>query len=152
MKNFIRLVAILSIAIWIGLAASKAAAQDSCPIGKVCLDQTTANRLYDVATQLVEAKDVINKMLTERQASDAAIASALKTIEGWQGLDAINNQIILKQKDVIALYENTLRTYAGLVDSLEKRLNKPKSAWSRFVDILKNAAILLAGVSLGRGI
>ena len=129
-----------------------AAAQDICPTGKVCIDQSTANRLFDVANQLVEAKDVIAKMLAERGASDAAIASAMKTIEGWQSLDAINNTIIAKQKDVIALYERTITLYAGLVDGLEKRLSKPKSAWSRFVDILKNAAILLAGVSLGRGI
>lgn len=129
-----------------------AAAQDICPTGKVCIDQSTANRLFDVANQLVEAKDVINKMLLERGASDAAIASAVKTIEGWQNLDAINNTIIAKQKDVIALYERTITLYAGLVDGLEKRLSKPKSAWGRFVDILKNAAILLAGVSLGRGI
>lgn len=133
------------------LFASAAFSQD-CPTGKVCLEQETANKLYNVATQLVEAKDVINKMLAERGASDAAIASAMKTIEGWKNLDAINNTIIAKQRDVIALYERTIQLYAGLVDGLEKRLNKPKSSWSRFVDILKNAAILLAGVSLGRGL
>jgi hypothetical protein len=124
----------------------------TCPAGQVCVSQETANRLFNVASQLVEAKDVIAKMLAEREASDAAIASALKTIEGWQNLDAINNTIIAKQKDVIVLYERTITLYAGLVDGLEKRLSKPKSAWSRFVDILKNAAILLAGIQLGRGV
>ncbi len=123
-----------------------------CPSGMVCVPQETANRLYNIAEQLVAAKDVIIKMQSERGASDAALASALKTIEGWQSLDSINNTIIAKQKDVIALYEQTIKLYASLVENLEKRLSKPKSAWSRFVDVLKNAAILLAGVSLGRGI
>lgn len=144
-----KLIALISLTLV--LFASNAFSQD-CPAGKVCLDQATANRLYSVAAQLVEAKDVIEKMLKERGASDAAIASALKTIEGWQNLDAINNSIIAKQRDVIALYERTIQLYAGLVETLEKRLSKPKSAWKRFVDVLKNAAILLAGISLGRGI
>lgn len=134
------------------LALTANAQTTDCPSGKVCIDQSTANRLFDVASQLVEAKDVIAKMLAERGASDAAIASALKTVEGWQNLDAINNTIIAKQKDVIELYERTIKLYAGLVESLEKRLSKPKSGWSKFLDVLKNAAILLAGITLGRGI
>jgi hypothetical protein len=76
----------------------------------------------------------------------------MKTIEGWKNLDEINNTIIGKQKDVIALYEKTITMYAGLVDQLEKRINKPKSGWSKFLDILKHATILLAGITLGRGL
>jgi hypothetical protein len=150
----VKLLITLTIALTFSLTfpASDVRAQDVCPSGQVCIPQETANRLFDVASQLVEAKDVIAKMLAERGASDAAIASAMKTIEGWKNLDEINNTIIAKQRDVIALYERTIQLYAGLVDSLEKRLSKPKSAWSRLVDVLKNAAILLAGISLGRGI
>lgn len=149
----IRFFAILIITLWVALAASTAAAQTiDCPSGKVCIDQGTANKLYSVATQLVEAKDVIAKMLAERGASDAAIASALKTVEGYKNLDEINNTIIAKQKDVIALYEQTLKMYAGLVETMQKQINKPKSAWSKFLSALKTAVVLLAGVSLGRGL
>lgn len=126
--------------------------QDVCPQGKVCIDQATANRLFNTAEQLIEAKDVIAKMLQERGASDAAINSALKTIEGWKALDEINNTIILKQKDVIALYEKVITMYQGVVDNLEQRLAKGKSAWDKFVGILKTAATLLAGITLGRGL
>lgn len=122
-----------------------------CPSGQVCVSQDTANRLFAVASQLVEAKDVIAKMLAERGSSDAAIASAMKTIEGWQSLDAINNTIIAKQKDVIGLYEKTLVMYAGLVEQMEKRLSKPQSAWSKFLSTLKTVITLAAGIALGRG-
>jgi len=127
------------------------AAQD-CPANKVCIDQETANKLYSVATQLVEAKDVIAKMLAERGASDAAIASALKTIEGWKSLDAINNTIIAKQKDVIALYEQVMKVQMQIIENLEKRLNKPRSAFGKFLDALKTVGFILAGVTLGRGL
>lgn len=132
--------------------ATATAAQDVCPAGKVCIDQTTANRLFNTVEQLVEAKDVIAKMLQERGASDAAINSALKVIEGWKQLDAINNTIILKQKDVIALYERTLKMYADLVEKLEARLMKPKSAFSKLMDAIKTVLTLAAGVALGRGL
>ena len=148
----IRFLAILTIVLWLSLTASNAVAQDVCPAGKVCIPQETANKLFDVASQLVEAKDVIAKMLAERGASDAAIASAMKTIEGWQNLDAINNTIIAKQRDVIALYEKTITMYAGLVEQMEKRLSKPQSGWSKFLSALKTVITLAAGITLGRGI
>lgn len=148
----IRFAAILIAVLWIAFAASNAVAQDVCPAGKVCIDQDTANKLFNVANQLVEAKDVIAKMLAERGASDAAVASALKTIEGWKSLDAINNTIIAKQMDVIALYEQVMKTQQGIIESLDKRLNKPKSAWKKFADALKTLGFILAGVTLGRGL
>lgn len=151
MKEPIRFVAILTMLLWLSLTASNAFGQD-CPSGKVCLEQATANRLYSVATELIAAKDVINKMLLERGASDAALTSAQQVIKGWSELDAINNTIIAKQKDVIALYERTIQLYHGLVDGLEKRLMKGKSSWDKFVGILKTLATLAAGITLGRGL
>lgn len=133
------------------LLIGQAQAQD-CPSGQVCVPQTRFNEMIDRLNELVEARTTIAALLKERGASDATIASAVKTIEGWKNLDEINNIIILKQKDVIGLYETTLKMYAGLVEQMQKRLDKPRSAWSRFVSILKNAAILLAGIQLGRGI
>lgn len=147
-KLFVKVIFIL---VAIVLMIGQAQAQD-CPTGKVCIDQSTANRLFDVANQLVEAKDVIAKMLAERGASDAALASAQQVIKGWSELDAINNTIIGKQRDVIALYEKTLTMYAGLVDQLEKRINKPQSAWSKFLSALKTVITLAAGITLGRGL
>lgn len=143
---------LISIAFLLLVVTYSAASQTTCPSGQVCLDQATANRLFNTVEQLIEAKDVINKMLAERGASDAAIASANKVIEGYKQLDLINGQIIAKQRDVIALYEQTLKLYADLVQRLETQLNKPKSAWSKFLSALKTVVTLAAGVALGRGL
>lgn len=134
------------------LAGSVSAQEPVCPAGQVCIDQSTANKLFNTVEQLIAAKDVIAKMLAERGASDAAINSALKVIEGWKQLDAINNTIILKQKDVIALYERVMQMQMTIIENLEKRLLKPKSGFSKFLDALKAIGYVLAGVSLGRGL
>jgi hypothetical protein len=123
-----------------------------CPAGKACVDQADFNRMVGRLEELLAAKDLINKLLTERGASDATINSALKTIEGWKELDAVNGLIIVKYEQVIALYEKVLAMYERVVDNLEKRLNKPKSALSKFLTTLKEIALVLAGVTLGRGL
>lgn len=126
-------------------------AQD-CPAGKVCLDQSTFNTMVNKLEQLVEAKDVIEKLLRERGTSDAVIASALKTIEGWQSLNAINEKIIVKYEQVIALYEKVIAVYDSVVTNLEKQLNKPRSALQKFLSALKQIVTFLGGVAIGRGL
>lgn len=141
---------VLMLAMFFVLAVS-AQAQD-CPSGFQCVPQAQFNTILNRLEQLVEAKDTINKMFAERGASDAAINSAIKVIDGWKQLDAINNTIILKQRDVINLMEKTLNLYASMVEKLEARLNAPKSAWSKFLSALKTVTTLAAGIMLGRGL
>lgn len=123
-------------------------AQD-CPVDKVCLDHATANKALAAITALVEAKDAIAKLTAERAVSDAVIASANRVIEDYKTLDAINGQMILKYKDVIALYEKTVAMYQQLVDKLTAQINKPKSGWQKVLAILQRVADIAAGVALG---
>jgi hypothetical protein len=132
------------------LIASPVVAQD-CPTGQICVPQATFNTMVNRLNELVEAREVINKMLTERGTADVALASAQRVIEGWKQLDAVNNTIIVKQKEMMELYEKTLNLYASLVEKLEQRLMKPRSPWSRFLDAIKTVLTLSAGIALGRG-
>jgi hypothetical protein len=116
----------------------------------VCLPQEAANKLLQVAEQLIAAKDVIAKMQIQNATGDAVIASAQRVIEDYKKLDEINQMMIVKYKDIVALYERTLMLYSGLVEKLEEKLSKPKTGWNKFLDILKHAAILLSGIALGR--
>lgn len=143
-----RLFLITAVMLFLGVSVRSQAVD--CPAGIVCVPQEQFNTLMQRLDELVATKDAVAALLKERGASEAAINSALKTIEGWKELDAINNTIILKQKDVVALYEKVIGMYERVVDNLEKRLNKPKSAWSKFVGMLKTLATLLSGIALGR--
>lgn len=128
-----------------------AQAQDVCPADTVCLPQQTANKLLDSVNQLVEAKTLIAKLLTERGTSDAVIASANRVIEDYKALDAINVMQVAKYKDIVNLYEKVIALYQGVVEKLETQLNKPKSGWQKFVGIVEKVVIILAGVAIGRG-
>lgn len=139
-------IAVLVLALFVGTAK----AQD-CPTGNVCLPQATANKLLDSVNQLIEAKTLISKLLTERNASDAVIASANRVIADFKQLDEINGMMILKYKTVVDLYEKTLTLYSTLVDKMTTQLNKPKSAWAKFLSGVKSILTLAAGVALGRG-
>lgn len=126
--------------------------QTDCPSGKVCIDQQTANRLFNTVDQLIAAKDAINKMLSERNASDATIAAANKVIEAMNSREEINGQIIVKLKDIIALQDKVVAMYQTIVDRLQTQINAPKSAFSKFMTALKEIAYLAAGIALGRGL
>lgn len=149
MNRFFHLTVFLTVFLTVSISVR---AQDVCPADTVCLPQQTANKLLDTVNQLVEAKTLINKLLTERGASDAVIASANRVIEDYKQLDAINGMIVTKQKLVIDLYEKTLVMYSALVEKLETQLNKPKSGWQKFVGVLEKVVVLLAGAALGRGL
>jgi CTP-dependent riboflavin kinase len=134
------------------VGAYSAAAQTACPQGFVCLPQATANETYDKLNQLVAAKDLIIKMLSERNASDATIAAANKVIEAMKEVDVINGQIVAKQKDLIALYEKVINLQQTIIEKLTTQLNKPKSIWDKVLTAVKEIAYLAAGIALGRAI
>lgn len=132
------------------LFVGSANAQDTCPVGFVCLPQATANRLLATVEQLIAAKDALAKLSAERAASDAVIASATRVIEDYKQLDIINGMMIVKYKMVVDLYEKTLTVYADLVDKMQKKIDAPKSAWQKFVGVLKTIATVAAGILIGR--
>lgn len=147
----IRFLSILTIVLWLALAASNVAAQD-CPSGYQCVPQATFNQMVDKLNELVEARTLIAANAKERAVSDATLATALKTIEGYKEYTAVKDMIIVKQTEMMALYEKTLKLYVDLVEKLQAQINKPRSAWSKFLSALKTVITLAAGVSLGRGL
>lgn len=131
-------------------AVAGANAQTACPDGMVCVDQATANKLFKMGNDLIAAKDLIVKMTADAAASSAVINSAKQVIEDYKAKDEINGQIILKYKDVVALYEKVIAMQNAVIDKLTAQINKPRSAWSKFAGIVEKVIVLLAGISLGR--
>lgn len=142
----------ISILILVAGVYGAVAQSSSCPQGMVCYSQDQNNQIFQKLTELANARDVIAKMLSERNASDAAIASANKLIEVYKQMDVINGQIVAKQSQVIALYEQTIKLYANLVEKLQTQLNKPKSAWQKFLSTVRDIALLAVGLTIGKGL
>lgn len=142
----IRFFSILVVILWFVYSVT---AQDA---PKVCISQESANKCVSCATELIAARDVIAKFQVERATSLAEREAANTLIKGLNDLIVVKDRIDAYKDQAFALYERVIAMQKGIIDDLEKRLMKPKSAWQKFVAILKNAAILLAGITLGRGI
>lgn len=124
----------------------------ACPVNMVCFEQKTANEIFDKLNQLVAAKDLIIKLQTERGTADTALANALKVVEGWKELDAVNGQIIAKKDQIITLYERVMQVQMQIIENLEKRLSRPKSPLDKIAGIIKDLGYVLAGIALGRAL
>jgi len=141
---------LLSIAFLSFVFCVSSPAQDVCPADTVCLPQQTANKLLASVNELIEARGLIQKLLTERTASDAVIASAQRVIEDYKQLDAINVMQVSKYKDMMVLYERVITLYSAVIEKLEAQINKPQSGWQKFVRIVEKVVMVLAGVGLAR--
>lgn len=118
---------------------------------QVCISQSAANKCVTVAAELIEARKVIAdyqrldaKSIAEREAAGVLIKSL-------NDLIAVKDRIETEREKMMALYERVIAMQQGIIDQLEKRLMKPKSGFSKFLDALKAVGYILAGVSLGRG-
>lgn len=127
-------------------------AQTVCPQGEVCYTPAQNADILQKLNELIAARDVIAKFTAERAASSATIDAANKVIDAYKQMDVINGQIIAKQKDVMVLYETTMKLYAELVEKMQIQLNKPKSGFDKFMAALKEIALIAAGVVIGRGL
>lgn len=95
--------------------------------------------------------EALAKSLEERKLSDVERKAAETLIASFDKLLAVKDQINTEQGKVIALYERVIELQSKIIDSLEKRLLKPKSALEKFLKGIKEALLVIAGVALGRG-
>lgn len=118
--------------------------------GYQCVPQADMDRIAKDLNELKVLKDAYQKLLTERALTDAERTAAQNVIKISQDTVAIFQQGVADRDKVIELQQKALTLYAELVQKLTDQLNKPKSAWSKFLTALKEIAYLAAGVVIGR--
>lgn len=123
-----------------------------CDTGAVCVKQTTIDAATRVATELVEARDVIARFQAERTATDAERASAGRVIERLNSVIALQDRMTAEYKVVMDMYKSVVQMQSELIDRLTKQLNAPKSAWQKLVATLKTLAAIATGITIGRGL
>jgi hypothetical protein len=119
---------------------------------KVCISQEAANKCVTAAAELIEARKVIAEFQKERAATVAEREAAAVLVKGLNDLIAVKDRIDAYKDQAFAMYERVIAMQQGIIADLEKRLAKPKSGFSKFLDALKAVGYILAGVSLGRGL
>lgn len=118
----------------------------------ITVHQSILDRSAKAVTELVEARKVIANMLTERGLTDVE-RTAYKT-----ALDVSNTALdvfkkgVVDRDTVIAMQQKALELYSTLVEKLQSQINKPKSAWQKFIGAVEKIVVFAAGAALGRGL
>lgn len=118
---------------------------------KVCISQEAANKCVSAAAELIEARKVIENFMKERAASIAEREAAAVLIKGFNDLIAVKDRIDAYKDQAFEFAQKVIAMQQGIIEQLEKRLNKPRSGFSKFMDALKAVAYIVVGISLGRG-
>lgn len=140
------------ISIAILLLASSAIVRGQCTasVGFVCITQTQSNRIAKDLDELKAARDLIVKLKAVDAATDVE-RMAWKNYQGFtEAAIAVLQKGIADREAVIALQQKALELYATLVDRLTAEINKPKTAWQKFITTLRDIALLAGGIAIGR--
>lgn len=138
---------IILITIFLFLATT---AYGQCPEGSQCVSQTTINKCAEVADKLRIAEEAIQKFKEERGVTDVERKAATALIDSFQTLLRTKDSIILEYEKINALYVKVIDFQNQIIVNLEKQLMKPKSAFQRFMKVLKEIALVIGGIAIGR--
>jgi hypothetical protein len=111
--------------------------------------QSILDRAAKAIAELTEARKVIDAFKAERQATDAERFAYKNLVTVTDTAIAVLQKGIADRDRVIELQQKALDLYSVLVEKLAKEINKPKSAFSKFIGAVEKIVILLAGVALG---
>lgn len=126
--------------------------QTTCETGSQCVKQAVIDKCGQVADELVAARDVIEKFKAERLTTDAERTAATVLIKSLNEVLDVRGRIIAEYDRMAVVYQKVIDMQSAVIDRMTKELNKPKSAWKKFVTVLKEIAILTLGLTIGRGL
>lgn len=107
-----------------------------------------ATRAFDL---VVEQRKAIDEFLKERAKTDAERVNAQILIKGFDELIAIKDKSISALEKLNVIYEKVIQMQFDIIEKLEKRLMKPRSFFQKFLQGLKEVALIVVGVAVGRG-
>lgn len=118
----------------------------------VSVNQSVINKAGQIADEYRAARDVIAKYQVSDAASQAERAAAQVLIKGLNDLMATKDQIAAEYAKINDLLRKAIEFQQMLIERYEKQLAKPKSGWQKFLATLKEIALVLTGITLGRGL
>lgn len=146
-----KLLLVIFLNLVVGLILSNSACAQTPEPPKVCISQAAANKCSQIATELVAARDVIAKYAAERITTDAERNAATILIKSLNDVIEVRGRIIGEYDRMMVVYQKVIDMQTALITKLTETINKPKSAYQKFITVLKEIAILAAGIALGRG-
>lgn len=121
-------------------------AEDPC----LSIHQSTINKAAEVADKLRAANIAIEKFQAERSAALLERDAAKALNDAKDALLATKDLLLVNWEQVAKLYQNVVTVQNQIIENLEKRLNKPRSGLQKLLKVLKETALIAAGLLLGR--
>lgn len=117
-----------------------------------CVDvhQSLLDRASKVVDELAAAQKAILAFQNERGATDAERAAYKNLAVISDMAMGILQKGIADRDTVIALQQKALDLYSTLVDKLSAKIDAPVSSWHKFLNIVKEVALIALGVSAAR--
>jgi flagellar biosynthesis chaperone FliJ len=142
---------ILLIAIFL-FAPMVAYSQCTASPGFVCVSQDTMDRTAKALDEIPKLRDLVAKQATSLNLSDAERVAAQALVKALNDALDIRGRLIVDYEKMMTVYERVIAMQTQLIEKLTAQINKPRSAWQKFLTTLKEIAILAAGITLGRGL
>mgnify|MGYP001607199607 CR=1 FL=1 len=124
----------------------------SCPSESQCVPNTVIDASVKAVNELASARQVIEAFKTERGLNEAERASAARLVDRLNGIISTQDKLAVEYDRVILLLKDVIKMQSELVEKMQKMLNAPKSAWSRFVSAIKTIGYVLTGIGIARGL
>jgi hypothetical protein len=124
---------------------------------------TVSQGFVDDATKafalVVELRDALQKEQMASGASAVTKAALQAQIDALNGLIAIKErketvyeQLLTLRDQAFAMYDKIIKIQTEMIDRLTAQLNKPQSAWQKFVRVVEKIVVFAAGAAIGRGL
>jgi hypothetical protein len=108
---------------------------------------------------VVELRDALQKEQMASGASAVTKAALQAQIDALNGLIAIKDRkdaayesLLTLRDKAFEMYDRIIKIQADMLDRLTAQLNKPQSAWKKFVRMVEKIVVFAAGAAIGRGI
>jgi hypothetical protein len=66
--------------------------------------------------------------------------------------ETVYEQLLTLRDQAFAMYDKIIKIQTEMIDRLTAQLNKPQSAWQKFVRVVEKIVVFAAGAAIGRGL
>ncbi len=120
-----------------------------CP---VTVTQGYVDRATQAFNEVVALRDAVAKCGEQAKLSAAERQAVTLTLATLNDAIKVRDQLNSAQDRLILMYDKIIKLQDDLINKLVNQLNKPRSFFQKFLDQLKNIALIAVGVTLGRGL
>lgn len=125
-------------------------AQDICPASMVCYSKPDNARISKDLTELASSRVVIGFFQQERTANASLVTAYQNALTAATDLTNALKTEVLTVQQFNDFQAKVIVAMEGLIDKLTAQLNKPTTAFQKFLHTAEKILVLAAGIAIGR--